>query len=99
MQMIPLGKVAVASAGTLQQLSTETAVNRIILKAGSGNTNKVYLGFQGLAKATLANCFWELSPGGEFDSAQFGLNDIDPSKIYLDADTSGNYVTGALMVR
>lgn len=100
-QIIPLEKVTVATAGTPVQLTTEDGVHAWAIRASEGNTGKVYLGLEGMDPSDYTGVFWELEPGETFNSATSGLNDINPSKIYLDAQAGGdgNFITGVLQIR
>ena len=98
-QIIALGKKTVATAGTLVQLTAEEGVHAWAVRASEDNTGKVYLGLAGFTTADYVGIFWELNPGETFSSVSNGLNDLGPHKVYLDTETNGNYLTGALVIR
>lgn len=98
-QIIALGKKTVAAVGTLVQLTTTEGVHAWAVRASEDNTGKIYIGLAGFTTADYVGIFWELNPGETFSSVSSGLNDINPSKVYLDTETSGNFLTGVLQVR
>lgn len=85
-----LGKVSVSAAGTPVQLtSTVTEVNSLIVQALPANSGYVYVGLEDLDNSTLDGVLFILEGGQVWSSGSLGLNDIDPSKLYIDCE-SGN---------
>jgi hypothetical protein len=94
----PLGRVNVATPGSLVQLSTNTSLraSKIYFQVIPGLTGKGYIGESGLARATLVNVIrvlWPNSAGGFSDS--FFLESGEDSDVwnlseyYIDMDVAG----------
>ena len=101
-KMTSLGKVTVTTAGTPVQLTSAISAAQLwAVKAAAGNTGKTYLGFSGMNKTTYSNVFWELGPGEVFPPPGFitGGNTINPSIVFVDADTNNNYLSGFILER
>jgi len=94
----PLGRVNVATPGTLVPLTTNTSlrVSKIYFQVIPGLTGKGYIGKAGLVRATLANCIrvlWPNSSGGFSDSFFLESGEdsdvLNLSEYYIDMDVAG----------
>lgn len=103
-QIISLGKVTVTTGGTPVQLaSTQVAAHKIVIQAWPANTGRMWIGMAGLTKASGASVLQTLSAPavGEtvFELQSISGSDLDPSKLWIDADTNGEAVTGFIVVK
>jgi hypothetical protein len=94
----PLGKVTVATPGTLVQLSTNNNLraSKIYFQVIPGLTGKGYIGKSGMVRSTLANVIrvlWPNSGGGISDSffleSQGDADLLNLSEYYIDMDVAG----------
>ena len=95
-----LGKIVVASAGTIKQATTTTLnVNAIMFQTLTGQSgNQMYIGTSALVKSTLVGCLHILqkpvATPASLDywimQAQAGGDPIDLSTIWFDADTTND---------
>jgi hypothetical protein len=94
----PLGRVSVATPGTLVQLSSDTTLraSKIFFQVIPGLTGKGYIGKAGMVRATLANVIrvlWPNSAGGISDSffleSRQDSDVLNLSEYYVDMDVAG----------
>jgi hypothetical protein len=94
----PLGRVNVATPGTLVPLTTNTSllVSKIYFQVIPGLTGKGYIGKRGMVRATLANVIrvlWPNSAGGFSDSFFLESGEdsdvLNLSEYYIDMDVAG----------
>ena len=94
----PMGRVNVATPGTLVPLTTNTSlrVSKIYFQVIPGLTGKGYIGKNGLVRATLANVIrvlWPNSSGGFSDSFFLESGEdsdvLNLSEYYIDMDVAG----------
>ena len=94
----PLGRVNVATPGTLVPLSTDPTAraSKIFFQVIPGLTGKGYIGTNGLLRATLANTIrvlWPNPSGGISDSffleAHSDSDALYLSEYYIDMDVAG----------
>jgi len=94
----PLGRVNVATPGTLVPLTTNTSLraSKIYFQVIPGLTGKGYIGKNGLVRATLANVIrvlWPNSAGGFSDSffleSQDDFDVLSLAEYYIDMDVAG----------
>jgi hypothetical protein len=94
----PLGRINVATPGTLVQLSSNTNLraSKIFFQVIPGLTGKGYIGKSGMVRATLANVIrvlWPNSGGGISDSfyleSQQDSDVLNLSEYYVDMDVAG----------
>ena len=94
----PLGKITVATPGTLVQLSTNTSLraSKIYFQVIPGLTGKGYIGKSGMVRATLANVIrvlWPNASGGFSDSffleSHQDADSLNLSEYYIDMDVAG----------
>ncbi len=94
----PLGRVNVATPGTLVPLTTNTSLraSKIYFQVIPGLTGKGYIGKNGLVRATLVNVIrvlWPNSSGGFSDSffleSQADSDTLNLSEYYVDMDVAG----------
>jgi hypothetical protein len=94
----PLGRVNVATPGTLVPLTTNTSLraSKIYFQVIPGLTGKGYIGKNGLVRATLANTIrvlWPNSAGGFSDSFFLESGEdsdvLNLSEYYIDMDVAG----------
>jgi len=94
----PLGRVNVATPGTLAPLSTDPTkrASKIFFQVIPGLTGKGYIGKSGMVRATLANVIrvlWPNSAGGFSDSfyieSQQDADVLNLSEYYIDMDVAG----------
>jgi hypothetical protein len=94
----PLGRVNVATPGTLVQLSSDTTLraSKIFFQVIPGLTGKGYVGKSGMVRATLAKVIrvlWPNSGGGFSDSffleSQQDSDALNLSEYYVDMDVAG----------
>jgi hypothetical protein len=94
----PLGRVNVATPGTLVPLSTNTSLraSKIYFQVIPGLTGKGYVGKLGLVRATLANTIrvlWPNQSGGFSDSffleSQADSDVLNLAEYYIDMDVAG----------
>lgn len=78
------GKTTVATAGVATQLASSTSIVSVTIRALASNTNKIYVGS---ASVSSTNGF-QLSPQ---ETVSLDINNL--SKVYIDADVSGEGVT------
>lgn len=92
-----LGRIAVPTPGTPVRVTSDTSIRacRIRFAVVIGETGRVFLGLQGMNKATGAGVvkeFWPTGAGGgvadEF-VVESASGDLRPSDYYLDANTAG----------
>jgi len=92
-----IGKVAVPSPGTPARVTSETAIraHRIRFAVAIGETGRVFLGVQGMNKASGAGVvkeFWPTGAGGGVADElvlESAAGDLRPSDYYVDANTAG----------
>lgn len=102
MLLIPLGKVAVAVAGTPVKLSDIAGaqvegryVDKVKIRTHSGNTGKVYVGSPAMVKGTFAGVMGQLlvpaatGLSDEYEICSHTMDGVDLASIALDADVSG----------
>lgn len=66
-----------------------------ITHAGAGNTGSVYIGMQGMVRATLVGVLAVIPRGGSMTiTHNVGLNIYPFEKLYVDADTANDGVYG-----
>jgi len=94
----PLGKVTVATPGTLVPLSTDPTLraSKIYFQVIPGLTGKGYIGKSGMVRASLAKVIrvlWPNSAGGISDSffleSQDDADVLNLSEYYIDMDVAG----------
>ncbi|HVP45409.1 MAG TPA: hypothetical protein VMT32_02455 [Bryobacteraceae bacterium] len=94
----PLGKVTVATPGTLVPLSTDPTLraSKIYFQVIPGLTGKGYIGKSGMVRATLVKVIrvlWPNSAGGISDSffleSQDDADVLNLSEYYIDMDVAG----------
>jgi hypothetical protein len=86
---IASGRTAVPTAGTPVQLaSSSTPSVKVIITAGKNNTGNIYFGDSTVSASSSTPVGAYIVPGG---SITLELNDL--SKIWLDAEVSGELVT------
>jgi hypothetical protein len=94
----PLGRVNVATPGTLVPLTTNASLraSKIYFQVIPGLTGKGYIGKSGLVRATLANVIrvlWPNSAGGFSDSFFLESGEdsdvLNLSEYYIDMDVAG----------
>lgn len=97
MQTITVG------SGTMCVATDAVLCNKISITAspythtGVGNTGAVYIGQQGMVKATGAGVIAVIYPGQSFSiTNNVGMNIYDLSKLYIDADTAADGCIGAI---
>ncbi len=92
-----LGKVVVSTPGTPVRVTSDTSIraHRIRFAVAIGETGRVFLGVQGMNKATGAGVVKEFWPtgagGGAADELvlESATGELRPSDYYLDANTAG----------
>jgi len=92
-----LGKIAVPSPGTPVRVTSDTTIraHRIRFAVAIGETGRVFLGVQGLNKATgvgVVKEFWPTGAGGGVADElvlESAAGDLRPSDYYVDANTAG----------
>ena len=96
-----LGRVNVAAPGTPVALTTNRNATAAIvfIQTIPGLTSKIYIGRQGMNKATLSGVcriLWPNANGGISDqfmlTAESGGDQIHPSEYYIDCDVAGEGV-------
>jgi hypothetical protein len=94
----PLGRVNVATPGTLVPLTTNTSLraSKIYFQVIPGLTGKGYIGKSGMVRATLVNVIrvlWPNSSGGFSDSFFIESSEdsdvLNLSEYYIDMDVAG----------
>jgi hypothetical protein len=94
----PLGRINVATPGTLVPLSANTTLraSKIFFQVIPGLTGKGYIGKSGMVRATLANVIrvlWPNTAGGFSDSFFLESNQdadsLNLSEYYVDMDVAG----------
>ena len=94
----PLGRINVATPGTLVQLSSNTSLraSKIFFQVIPGLTGKGYVGKAGMVRASLVNVIrvlWPNSAGGFSDSffleSQQDSDVLNLSEYYVDMDVAG----------
>lgn len=96
MKLVSLGKVAVATAGTIAQVTTDASImaHVVYVDLVPGNTGDIHVGLSTLVKATLVGCLGVLTKASpdtwrkEFRAPKG--NSIQVSQFYLDAGTNGD---------
>jgi hypothetical protein len=107
MQIKPLGKITIPTAGTPVQVTTDATIfaHKVLISPVSGSKT-VYIGAAGMNKATGANVVAELNQsaatgaGDRFElAAEDARNVIRVADLYLDASANGDsaYVTALIM--
>ena len=104
----PLGRVNVATPGTLVPLSTNTSLraSKIYFQVIPGLTGKGYIGKSGLVRATLANMIrvlWPNSKQAAFRTHFFSNRGDDSdvlnlSEYYIDMDVAGEGLADHVLV-
>src|SRR5216684_4149193 len=94
----PLGRINVATPGTLVPLSANTTLraSKIYFQVIPGLTGKGYIGKSGMVRATLANVIrvlWPNASGGISDAflieSQQDADVLNVSSYYIDMDVVG----------
>ncbi len=94
----PLGRINVATPGTLVPLSANSTLraSKIFFQVIPGLTGKGYIGKSGMVRATLANVIrvlWPNTAGGFSDSFFLESNQdadsLNLSEYYVDMDVAG----------
>jgi hypothetical protein len=97
MTVTALGRVNVATPGTLMPLSTNTnqLVSKIFIQVVPGLTGKGYLGTAGMVRSTLAGVvrvLWPNTAGGFSENllieSSDGRNSLPLSQYYVDMDVA-----------
>ena len=91
------GKVAVPTPGTPVRVTSDTTIraHRIRFAVAIGETGRVFLGVQGMNKATGAGVvkeFWPTGAGGGMADElvlESAAGDLRPSDYFVDANTAG----------
>jgi hypothetical protein len=98
MNAYPLGRVNVATPGTIVQLSSNTSLraSKIFFQVIPGLTGKGYIGKSGMVRATLANVIrvlWPNSGGGISDffflESRQDSDVLNLAEYYIDMDVAG----------
>jgi hypothetical protein len=97
LQARSFGKVAVATPGTPVRVTTDTALraHRMRFAVLIGEVGRVFLGVQGMNKATGAGVikeFWPTGAGGGVADdlvIESAAGELRPSDYYVDANTAG----------
>ncbi|MHC4363062.1 MAG: hypothetical protein ACYSTZ_09555 [Planctomycetota bacterium] len=100
-QFISLGQVDVATAGTPVQItSAYTLVNSVIIRSLDDNDGKIWIGTSDLDNSSMVGVIFYLNPGDAWSSGTQGMNEINPSELYIDCE-SGNTdsVIASILVR
>jgi hypothetical protein len=92
-----LGKIAVPTPGTPVRVTSDTSIraHRIRFAAVIGETGRVFLGVQGMNKATgigVVKEFWPTGAGGGVADElvlESAAGDLRPWDYYVDANTAG----------
>ena len=92
-----LGKIAVSSPGTPVRVTSDTSIraHRIRFAVVIGETGRVFLGVEGMNKATGAGVvkeFWPTGAGGGVADElvlESASGELRPSDYYIDANTAG----------
>ena len=92
-----LEKIAVPTPGTPVRVTSDTTIraNRIRFAVAIGETGRVFLGVQGMNKATGAGVvkeFWPTGAGGGVADElviESAAGELRPSDYYVDANTAG----------
>jgi hypothetical protein len=100
MNPVPLGKVAVAAAGTPVRLTAnfpsdsefeQMVVSKLNIQALTDNTGPLYLGYADMNRTTLAGVLAIIPQGSTWAFGEYNaLNTIKPHDLYLDADNNGD---------
>jgi len=101
-----LGKIAVPTPGTPVRVTSDTSIRarRIRFAVAIGETGRVFLGVQGMNKATGAGVvkeFWPTGAGGGVADElvlESAAGDLRPSDYYVDANTAGEGLIAAYWV-
>jgi hypothetical protein len=101
-----LGKIAVPTPGTPVRVTSDTSIraHRIRFAAVIGETGRVFLGVQGMNKATgigVVKEFWPTGAGGGMADElviESAAGDLRPSDYYVDANTAGEGLIAAYWV-
>ena len=87
------------------QLTDHIPCNKInintstISHTGAGNTGKIYIGIQGMVRATLAGVIFVLSPGQSVSvTTNVNMNIYQFDQWYIDADNAGDSCYGSFDV-
>lgn len=97
------GKVAVTTPGTTVALNsnfttTDLKFHKATICAGPANTGLVYIGTKTMVRATLVGVFRILAKGEVWEPDYVpGMNGLNLANMYVDADTGGDYVYGAIV--
>lgn len=91
------GKVAVPTPGTPVRVTSDTTIraHRIRFAVAIGETGRVFLGVQGMSKASGAGVvkeFWPTGAGGGVADElvlESAAGELRPSDYYVDANTAG----------
>lgn len=92
-----LGKIAVPAPGTSVRVTSDTTIraHRIRFAVAIGETGRVFLGVQGMNKATGAGVvkeFWPTGAGGGVADElviESAAGELRPSDYYVDANSAG----------
>jgi hypothetical protein len=92
-----LGKIAVPAPGTPVRVTSDTTIraHRIRFAVAIGETGRVFLGVQGMNKATGAGVvkeFWPTGAGGGVADElviESAAGELRPSDYYVDANSAG----------
>jgi hypothetical protein len=97
------GKIAVSTPGTPVRVTSDTSIraHRIRFAAVIGETGRVFLGVQGMNKATGAGVvkeFWPTGAGGGVADElviESAAGELRPSDYYVDANSAGEGLIAA----
>jgi hypothetical protein len=97
MTVLPLGKIAVTTAGTpVPVTATKTLCNQIVVSVLAANTGKTYFGTAALVKSTFVGVVVQfLIPPATGAAATFilrpeeGGNQLNAADFWVDADVNG----------
>ena len=92
-----LGRIAVSTPGTPVRVASDTSIraHRIRFAVVVGETGRVFLGVEGMNKATgvgVVKEFWPTGAGGGVADElviESAAGDLRPSDYYIDANTAG----------
>lgn len=97
MQSITVGSGTMCAAADPVLFNKFSVITSTITHSGAGNTGNVYIGSATMVRATLAGVIVVLQPGTNWNIANnVSMNIYDLSKLYIDGDTAGDGVYGAI---
>ena len=100
------GKIAVPTPGTPVRVTSDTSIraHRIRFAVAIGETGRVFLGVQGMNKASGAGVvkeFWPTGAGGGVADElviESAAGDLRPTDYYVDANTAGEGLIAAYWI-